>query len=72
MSVSEMKKNWSIAEISEVYQQPFNNLLHQAHTIHRQHHDANALQFATLLSIKTGACPEDCGYCSQSGMLKLM
>ena len=66
----EVKKEWSMAEITEIYQQPFNNLLHQAHTIHLQHHDANSLQFATLLSIKTGACPEDCGYCSQSGHAK--
>jgi len=68
--VVEVKKEWSMAEITEIYQQPFNNLLHQAHTIHLQHHDANSLQFATLLSIKTGACPEDCGYCSQSGHAK--
>lgn len=69
-TVTEVKKKWSIAEITELYQQPFNNLLHQAHTIHLKHHDANSLQFATLLSIKTGACPEDCGYCSQSGLVK--
>ena len=65
-----VKKNWTIAEITAIYQQPFNDLLHQAHTIHKKHHDANSLQFATLLSIKTGACPEDCGYCSQSGHFK--
>lgn len=59
-----------MAEITQIYQQPFNNLLHQAHTVHLQHHDGNSLQFATLLSIKTGACPEDCGYCSQSGHAK--
>lgn len=61
------RKTWSKAEISTIYQQPFNDLLHTAHTLHKQHHEANTLQFATLLSIKTGACPEDCGYCSQSG-----
>lgn len=61
------KKTWSISEISELYQLPFNSLLHKAHTIHLEHHEPNTLQFATLLSIKTGACPEDCGYCSQSG-----
>lgn len=61
---------WTMQQISELYSQPFNDLLHQAHTIHRAHHDANSLQFATLLSIKTGACPEDCGYCSQSGHVK--
>ncbi|WP_370449380.1 biotin synthase BioB [Legionella sp. km772] len=57
-------------EIREIYEQPFNNLLHQAHSIHLENHEANSLQFATLLSIKTGACPEDCGYCSQSGHVK--
>ena len=54
-------------EVGAVYEQPFNNLLYAAHTIHLENHPANALQMATLLSIKTGACPEDCGYCSQSG-----
>jgi len=68
--VNDSKKNWTIEEISVIYQQPFNNLLHEAHSIHLNHHDANSLQFATLLSIKTGACPEDCGYCSQSGLAK--
>lgn len=68
--MTQAKKNWTVDEISEIYQQPFNNLLHQAQTIHRQHHDANSLQFSTLLNIKTGACPEDCGYCSQSGHAK--
>lgn len=61
------KKIWTMQEIAEIYEQPFNDLLFKAHTIHREHHKANNLQFATLLSIKTGACPEDCGYCSQSG-----
>ena len=68
--MSDLKKNWTIEEITVIYQQPFNNLLHEAHSIHLNHHDANSLQFATLLSIKTGACPEDCGYCSQSGLAK--
>lgn len=64
------KKHWTMAEIREIYIQPFNDLLFQAHTVHRTFHDPNSLQFATLLSIKTGACPEDCGYCSQSGHVK--
>jgi biotin synthase len=62
-----VSKHWSTTEIELIYQQAFNDLLHQAHTVHKQHHEQNSLQFATLLSIKTGACPEDCGYCSQSG-----
>lgn len=65
-----VKKKWTIEEITSIYQQPFNDLLHQAHTLHKAHHDSNTLQFATLLSIKTGACPEDCGYCAQSGHAK--
>ncbi|RUR19644.1 biotin synthase BioB [Legionella sp. km535] len=68
--MTEPKKNWTVSEIAAIYQQSFNNLLYQAHTVHRAHHDSNSLQFATLLSIKTGACPEDCGYCSQSGHVK--
>ncbi len=68
--MSDAKKKWSISEVSAIYQQSFNDLLHQAHTTHRAHHEPNSLQFATLLSIKTGACPEDCGYCSQSGHFK--
>lgn len=61
---------WSYEAVAKIYEQPFNDLLFQAHQIHRQHHDANKIQTATLLSIKTGACPEDCGYCSQSGRYK--
>lgn len=69
-TVNETKKIWSIVEIKAIYEQPFNDLLYQAHTVHRAHHEPNSLQFSSLLSIKTGACPEDCGYCSQSGHFK--
>ena len=65
--MTQSRKQWSIAEITSLYEQAFNDLLLQAHTVHRDNHHPNSLQFATLLSIKTGACPEDCGYCSQSG-----
>lgn len=58
---------WAIESVAAIYEQPFNDLLYAAHTTHLLHHPANTLQLATLLSIKTGACPEDCGYCSQSG-----
>jgi len=64
------KKIWRIEEITTIYTQPFNDLLYEAHTIHRAHHQHNALHIAQLLSIKTGSCPEDCGYCSQSGHFK--
>lgn len=56
-----------VAQITALYTQPLMDLLFQAHQVHRVNHDPNALEFASLLSIKTGACPEDCGYCSQSG-----
>lgn len=58
---------WTISDVTTIYEQPFNELLYAAHSLHKQHHQPNKLQLATLLSIKTGACPEDCGYCSQSG-----
>lgn len=53
-------------DIAKYFDQPFFELLHQAHTIHRQHFDPQTIQTCNLLSIKTGACPEDCGYCAQS------
>jgi biotin synthase len=53
--------------VSTIYTKPFLELLYDAHTVHREHQPANTIQMAQLLSIKTGACPEDCGYCSQSG-----
>ena len=56
----------SRADIENLFAQPFNDLIFQAQTVHRQHFDANAVQVSTLLSIKTGGCSEDCGYCSQS------
>ena len=62
-----MRRNdWTHSEISELFDKPFNDLLFQAQTVHREHFDPNNIQVSTLLSIKTGACPEDCGYCSQS------
>jgi biotin synthase len=64
--MSELRHNWSTAEISALFDLPFNDLLFQAQSLHRQYFDPNQVQVSTLLSIKTGACPEDCGYCSQS------
>lgn len=57
---------WSTAAVLDLFALPFNDLLLQAQTIHREHHLANAVQQSSLLSIKTGACPEDCAYCPQS------
>ena len=61
------RHDWTLAEVSALLQQPFNDLMFQAQTVHRQHFNANRVQVSTLLSIKTGACPEDCKYCPQSG-----
>lgn len=55
-----------LVDIQKLFAQPFNDLIYQAQTVHRRHFDANAVQMSTLLSIKTGNCSEDCGYCSQS------
>lgn len=57
---------WTLEDARALYLQPFNDLLFQAHSIHRRHFDPNRLQFSKLINIKTGGCPEDCGYCSQS------
>ncbi len=62
-----LRHDWQNHEIEALFKLPFNDLLFQAHSLHRQHFDPNAVQVSTLLSIKTGACPEDCKYCSQSG-----
>ncbi|MDR5589163.1 biotin synthase BioB [Christiangramia sp. SM2212] len=61
-----IKHDWTKEEILEIYNKPFMELLYQAATIHREHHDPNTVQVSTLLSIKTGGCPEDCGYCPQA------
>lgn len=60
------RKYWQREEIAELFALPFNDLIFKAASIHRQHFDPNQMQVSTLLSIKTGACPEDCKYCSQS------
>ena len=60
------KHHWTREEILTIYNQPLMELLYQAATVHRKHHDPNTVQVATLLSIKTGGCPEDCGYCPQA------
>ena len=61
-----IRHNWTKEEILEIYHTPFMELLYKAATIHREHHDPNVVQVSTLLSIKTGGCPEDCGYCPQA------
>jgi biotin synthase len=66
-ATSQVRHNWTLAEVNALYALPFNDLLFQAQTLHRQHFTPNEVQISTLLSIKTGACAEDCKYCPQSG-----
>lgn len=61
-----IRHDWSIKEINALFEMPFNDLLFKAQVTHRKHFDPNSVQVSTLLSIKTGACPEDCKYCPQS------
>jgi len=65
--MTSIRHDWQANEIAELYDQPFIELLYQAQTMHRQHFADSTVQISTLLSIKTGACPEDCAYCPQSG-----
>ncbi len=64
--MSETRHNWTKEEILEIYNTPLMELLYKAATVHRENHDPNTVQVSTLLSIKTGGCPEDCGYCPQA------
>jgi len=57
---------WTVAAVENLFELPFNDLLYRAHNVHRAHFDPNAVQLSTLLSVKTGGCPEDCGYCPQA------
>ncbi len=64
--MSDIRHDWRDEEIAALYDLPFNDLLFRAQQVHREHFDPNQVQVSTLLSIKTGRCPEDCGYCPQS------
>jgi len=61
-----LRHDWTKQEIRAIYHQPFLDLVHSAQQKHRQFHDPRKVQLCRLLSIKTGGCPEDCGYCPQS------
>ena len=65
-SAVEPRYNWTHEEVEALFALPFNDLIFEAQNVHRQWFDANEVQKSTLLSIKTGGCPEDCNYCSQS------
>ncbi|SFU57534.1 biotin synthase [Nitrosomonas eutropha] len=62
----ESSSRWLVADIESLLSLPFNDLIFQAQTVHRQYHDANGVQLSTLLSVKTGGCSEDCAYCPQA------
>ena len=61
---------WPLDRVEALFDLPFNDLMFQAQQVHREHFNANELQLSSLLSIKTGACPEDCKYCPQSARYK--
>src|SRR4249920_649593 len=61
-----VRHDWTYAEIESIYSSPLPDLVLRAQTVHRAHHRADQVQGCMLLSIKTGGCPEDCGYCPQS------
>jgi biotin synthase len=63
---SDKAERWSVAQVEALLQLPFADLIYRAQQVHREHFDANVVQLSALLSIKTGGCPEDCGYCPQA------
>ena len=65
-AAADIEPPWTIDEVAALLALPMNDLLHRAQQTHRAHHDPNVVQLSTLLSIKTGGCPEDCGYCPQA------
>ncbi len=69
-TTTEVRYDWTRGEIRAIYRQPLLDLLHRAQETHRAHHPPNRIQTCWLVSIKTGACPEDCGYCPQSAHYK--
>lgn len=69
-SDTEIRHNWTVEQVNKLFKLPFNDLMFKAQVAHREHFNPNEVQVSTLLSIKTGACPEDCKYCSQSARYK--
>ena len=61
-----IRNNWKLTEVQDLYNAPLLELIYKASTIHRQYNDTAEVQVCTLLSIKTGGCPEDCAYCPQA------
>ena len=67
---SRIRNNWIKSEILQLFEQPFNDLLFQAQSVHREFFDPNVIQLSALLNIKEGGCPEDCAYCSKASVTK--
>ena len=65
-TISQIRHDWTVQQVEQLFALPFNDLMFKAQSVHRENFNANEVQVSTLLSIKTGACPEDCKYCSQS------
>lgn len=65
-AAGDIRTDWTLDEVRSLFELPFNDLLFAAQNAHRRHFDPNAVQISTLLSVKTGGCPEDCSYCPQS------
>ena len=65
-TVAADSSSWNVSQIRALLDLPFNDLIYQAQFVHREHHEANLIQLSTLISIKTGGCSEDCGYCPQA------
>jgi biotin synthase len=66
MPINSLRHDWTLAEVAKLYRTPLLELIFQAATVHRAHHDPSRVQVCKLISVKTGGCPEDCAYCSQS------
>ena len=64
--MQDIRNNWTVEEVQKIYQMPLLELIYRAATIHRKYNDTGEVQVCTLLSIKTGGCPEDCAYCPQA------
>jgi biotin synthase len=64
--MADIRHDWTREQVLEIYNRPLIDLIHEAATVHREHHDSHEVQVSTLLSIKTGGCPEDCAYCPQA------
>ena len=66
LATGQPRNDWTLDEVRQLYSAPFADLIHAAQSVHRRNFDPNKIQISTLLSVKTGGCPEDCGYCPQS------